>query len=367
MSDRLSRVFVSRVLVSRVLVSRVCRLAALLTVPITFTIATSSCAGEDNADEPSAMTSAAQTDPNDPSWDCYAPEPGHPSPAEKQQFFTRNAPAAQEAERTYGVPAAAILAMAAQEGGYGFTRIAKYANNTFGYKFTSTSSAGGRGSYTLTCQPDWDVGNRYIAFSSLRDAILFISYKLANRADYANYKAATDRYRSRRAAGGDIATAVNEWIDGIADAGYNYDPPTYKRTLKALLASASLYAYSASVSVRGTGTTAPSSSSSPSSPSSPSTPSSPPSWISIDAPASDAYVSGDVALGSSVPSNVTAVRFVSITTSGSEYTIATKYGPFTATWATAGSVPNGTYTLRYEAWNGPTKLAQASRRVHVAN
>lgn len=350
MSDRLSRVFVSRVFVSRV-----CRLAALLTVPITFTIATSSCAGEESVDEPSAMTSAAQTDPNDPSWDCYAPEPGHPSPAEKQQFFTRNAPAAQEAERTYGVPAAAILAMAAQEGGYGFTRIAKYANNTFGYKFTSTSSAGGRGSYTLTCQPDWDVGNRYIAFSSLRDAILFISYKLANRADYANYKAATDRYRSRRAVGGDIATAVNEWIDGIADAGYNYDPPAYKRTLKALLASANLYAYSASVSVRGTGTTAPAASSSPA------------SWISIDAPASDAYVTGDVTLGSSVPSHVTAVRFVSITASGSEYTIATKYGPFTATWATAGSVPNGTYTLRYEAWNGPTKLAEASRRVHVAN
>lgn len=191
-----------------------------------------------------ASVGSAQTDPNDPRWDCYAPEPGHPTPAEKSAFIVDNAPAAQEAEQTYGVPAAAILAMAAVEGGYGFTRTAKLANNSFGYKYTTAAAAGGRASYTLFCQPSWDVGNRYIAFADLRDGILFVSHKLATRADWANYKAATDRYRADRAAGVDVKAAVDRWVDGIAGAGYNYDPPRYERTIKGVMAAANLYAYS---------------------------------------------------------------------------------------------------------------------------
>lgn len=201
-----------------------------------------SCAAEPSEDVGSV--GSAQTDPNDPRWDCYAPEPGHPTAAEKTAFIAANAPAAKEAEQTYGVPAAAILAMAAVEGGYGFTRITQLANNSFGYKYTSAAAAGGRASYTLSCQPSWDVGNRYIAFADLRDGILFVARKLATRADWANYKAATDRYRAERAAGVDVVTAVDRWVDGIADAGYNYDPPKYKRTIKGVMAGANLYAYS---------------------------------------------------------------------------------------------------------------------------
>jgi hypothetical protein len=202
-------------------------------------------------DEPAETASSAWTSPTDPSWDCYAPEPGHPTPGEKASFLTTNAVAAQEAERTYGVPAAAMLAMAAVEGGYGFTRTALYAKNHFGYKFASTTAAGGRGSYTLACQPAWDVGNRYIAFASTRDAILFVGQKLAVRADWANYKAATDRYRAARARGGDVATAVNAWVDGIADEGYNYDPPKYKRTIKAAMSANGLYVHSSAVTPGG--------------------------------------------------------------------------------------------------------------------
>ncbi len=191
-----------------------------------------------------AETSSAATSPHDPAWDCYAPEPGHPTAAEKQAFLTRGATYAKEAERTYGVPAAALLAMSAIEGGYGFTRIAQLANNSFGYKFTNTSAAGGRSSYTLACQPAWDANNRYIAFYDQRDGFLFVARKLATRADWANYKAATDRYRADRAAGVAVRVAVDRWVDGIADAGYNYDPPTYKRALKSLMTSANLYVHS---------------------------------------------------------------------------------------------------------------------------
>ena len=198
-------------------------------------------------DESVESGSSAWTDPDDPSWDCYAPEPGHPTPAEKEAFFANRLAAAREAERTNGTPAAALLAMAAIESGYGFTRIAKYATNEFGYKFVAAATAGGRPAYTLTCQPAWDVGNKYIVFGDPRDGFMWISMKLATRADWANYKAATDGYRAARAAGGDVVTAVNRWVDGIADAGYNYDPPTYKRKVKALIAAADLYRYSAAV------------------------------------------------------------------------------------------------------------------------
>src|SRR4051812_35626303 len=68
-------------------------------------------------------------------WDCYAPEPGHPTPDEKTAFIREAGLSALKAERTYGIPASAILAMAAVEGGFGYTRTALYANNSFGYKF----------------------------------------------------------------------------------------------------------------------------------------------------------------------------------------------------------------------------------------
>jgi hypothetical protein len=317
-----------------------------------------SCSATVDEDESLEAASAAQTNPNDPSWDCYAPEPGHPTAAEKASFFATHAAAAQEAERSYGVPAAALLAMAAVEGGYGFTRIALFAKNTFGYKFTSSSAAGGRGSYTLSCQPSWDVGNRYIVFGSVRDGMLFVGYKLATRADWANYKGPTDAYRAARRSGAGIQYAVNAWVDGIADAGYNYDPPTYKRTIKSVIAANELYRYSSAVSPGG-GTSAPAGGGGQDV--------SPSSWISVSSPAVDAYVSGDVPLRVGTSADVTKVVFVSIKGSN-EYVVGSSTGPsFGAQWATAGWVPNGSYVLRFDAYAGATKVASTSRRVYVAN
>jgi hypothetical protein len=190
----------------------------------------------------------------DPSWPCYNPQPGHPTAAEKAQFVATNAWAAQEAERRYGVPAAALLAMASNEGGYGFTRTALYAKNSFGWKYYGATSSGGRSAYTLACQPSWDVGNQYVSFATIGEGILFVGQKLAT---LSSYSADAKRYVADRNAGVDVVTAVNRFIDGIAEP-YNYDPATYRRTIKrhandyvspsdTRSSTRSLYAYSAAI------------------------------------------------------------------------------------------------------------------------
>jgi len=335
--------------------------AAILSA-ILLTASLAACAPAEE-DEPVGETSAAYRDPNDPTWPCYEAEPGHPTPSEQEAFFANRAAAATEAERTYGVPAAGMLAIAALEGGFGFTRIAQFANNEFGYKFTSSAAAGGRGAWTLACQPSWDVGNRYVVFHDKRDGILFVAMKLATRADWANYKAATDAYRAARRSGADVTAAVNAWVDGIADAGYNYDPPSYKRALKAMLSRFGLYRYSAAIMPGGGDATPPAAGGGAASPSAPSTS----GWVAIDAPAANVSVRGFVPVEASASSNVTKVTVTTIASNGYEYVLGSSGPPFDFVWATAGWVPNGWYTLRFDAYVGTTKVASASRRVYVSN
>jgi hypothetical protein len=94
------------------------------------------------------------------SWGIYDPQPGHPTIDERDRFVTEIARYAQEAEATYGVPAAAVTAMARNESGFGWTRIALHANNLYGFKYTTDAAAGGRGFYTLVGQPESDPGTR---------------------------------------------------------------------------------------------------------------------------------------------------------------------------------------------------------------
>lgn len=138
-----------------------------------------------------------------------------------------------EAEEHFGVPAAGILAISAMESGYGNTRTAKNAYNPFSYKWTGKEMAGGRPYWVLTCQPAGDPNNKYIKFKNYEDAFLYVSERLANASNsWANYKAPTDRYVADRRNGMSVEQAVDRWIDGIAQAGYNYDPKTYSVTLK---------------------------------------------------------------------------------------------------------------------------------------
>lgn len=170
----------------------------------------------------SASETDALTDHN-----CYSPQKTVTN-ADKDAWVKMMIPAAQDAEKIYGVPAAAIVAITNKESGYGNTKIYLNGFNAFGYKWYSSAAAEGRGYYVLACQPAADPGNKYIKFKNYWDGALFVGKKLAT---LERYKPTTDRYIKDRQNGVDVKTAVDRWIAGIAQAGYNYDPPTYTKNI----------------------------------------------------------------------------------------------------------------------------------------
>lgn len=283
-------------------------------------------------------------------WGVYDPQPGHPTLDERDRFVAEVGRYAQEAEATYGVPAAALTAMACNESGFGWTRIALYANNLFGWKYTTASAAGGRPAWELVGQPEWDDNNLYVHFADRRDAVLFVASKLANNA---RYKPHTERYLADLAAGVDAGTAANKWVYGIAYAGYNpfeHYPVTtinfmrnYRSPGPTISPTYNLYKLS---------------------------PVGRDSWISFDSPAANATVGGDVTLASSVGGpGITSVVFSSRAKGATSwYRIGEDAAPpFTLPWATASWVPNGTYELKAEAWAGGMLRATGVITVTVAN
>jgi hypothetical protein len=171
---------------------------------------------------------------NTQEWGCYDPQPGHPTISERKAFVDDVSRYALNAERKYGVPAPAIVAMAIHESGYGYTRIGLNANNLFGFKWTSATSAGRRGAWELTCQPNWDKNRFYIQFKDRADAIDFVAGRLAHSR---YYQTDTEAFKAAMVRGDDRPRAIAAWVDGISDP-YNYDPPSYTRTIKRLLNNA---------------------------------------------------------------------------------------------------------------------------------
>ena len=280
-------------------------------------------------------------------WGPYDPKPGHPTIDERDAFVEEISVYAREAEATFGTPAAAVTAMAANESGFGWTKIAINANNLFGWKWTSSEAAGGRPSWTLEDQPAWDPNNAYVKFASRRDAVLFVASKLAMNA---RYKPTTDRYRSDIASGVDARPAADRWIYGIAYAGYNpfeHYPVTtinfmnnYRAPSATFSATYNLYRYSQAATA----------------------------WVSIDAPSAGATVTGDVMLASSTGGG-TAVKFFARASGTAEWYALGEdaAAPFTRTWATDPWVENGDYELKAEAWTATTLRATGVITVHVAN
>lgn len=162
-----------------------------------------------------------QPDLDDSKWGCYNPRPGHPTIEEKTIFVNYVKPLAQEMERQGGPPAAGVIAIAANESGFGWTRTALMANNLFGWKFTGLTASGGRSYWALACQPDSDPNNKYVVFHDRADSIRFVAGRFA---DSPRYKAVTVRYRSDRSAAVGSESAVRTWVKGIAAAGFNPNP-----------------------------------------------------------------------------------------------------------------------------------------------
>lgn len=285
-------------------------------------------------------------------WGPYDPQPGHPTVDERDEFVDEISGYAREAEGAYGTPAAAITAMASNECGFGFTKIALNANNLFGFKWTSSEAAGGRGYYVLADQPADDPNNKYIVFADRRDAVLYVAQRLANTS---RYKPTTDRYKSDLADGVDVRTAANRWIRGIAAAGYNpyasYPTTTinfmnnYRSPSATFSPTYNLYKYS---------------------------PAEPPGdvWISIDSPSAGSQVSADATIASTTGGGaVTSVRFATRATGATSwYELGEDAtAPFAMTWATDPWVPDGSYQIKAEAWNGGVLRATGVITVTVAN
>jgi Mannosyl-glycoprotein endo-beta-N-acetylglucosaminidase len=182
-------------------------------------------------------------------WGCYDLKPGHPTASEQEAFVDEVARLATRAEDRYGAPAAALVAMAIAESGYGWTRLALNTNNLFAWKHFPGPAAEGRGYWVLECQPD-EPGTRFVVFANRAEAVAFVAQQLATSD---NYRADTERYRRDRAAeavqgplkrlgldqaaaggGADVVEAVNRWVEGVADP-YSSNPKLWSRNVRHLM------------------------------------------------------------------------------------------------------------------------------------
>jgi hypothetical protein len=188
------------------------------------------CTGSSGEPRQMARTDVAATPaaPAASAASCFTPLTGHPTSAEQRAFVDEISPLAVDAERTHGVPAAAIAAMAIQESGYGWTTLAQHTNDILAWKYTTASAAGGRDSWVLDCGATKD---RYIVFPDRAQAVDFVAGRLATSDNYAG---ATDRYRQERAQGAPAAEAVDRWVDDIADP-YSSQPEAYRTAIKRVM------------------------------------------------------------------------------------------------------------------------------------
>lgn len=313
----------------------------------------------------------SESNPFESEADCYNPTK-ELSESERLAFVKKVSEYAQEAEINFGVPAAAVVAMTTVEGGYGTTRTALGSNNIFGWKYTTTEAAGGRSYYTLTCQPSWDVNNKYIVFSNYRDAVLFVGEKLAR---VSRYKPSTDAYIAARNSSEDVSGAVISWVNGVADAGYNYKPAVYKQTIRKasnnyITPSVTMHdiynTYKFSAAVRPLV----GANESGDAEKEPAAEEKPVTELAITAPQDGVTISGDVTISAAVPSGATVVRFFSRTVGSSDvpYEIASRsVPPYSIKWSTKSWVKNGDYEITAVSYKAGTELESVKVQVKVKN
>ncbi|HEX2525462.1 MAG TPA: glucosaminidase domain-containing protein [Geminicoccus sp.] len=175
-------------------------------------------------------TSAQAAAGSNGDWGCVQPEPGHPTSAEERAFVDEVGRLAVQAERTHGVPAAAITAMAIQESGYGWTKLAQETNNLLAWKYVPGPAVGDRQSWEIDC-PNAGPRDKFVVFADRAEAVEFVAEQLASSP---NYEADTARYRQDRANRVDVREAVDRWVDGIADP-YSTNPEGYRNTIRRLM------------------------------------------------------------------------------------------------------------------------------------
>ena len=162
-------------------------------------------------------------------WGCHGTKPGHPTPQERAAFVREVSELAIKAEKTHGVPASALAAIAIAESGYGYTRIALYANNLFAWKFVP-AAANSLKEYVLHCE-ERRARTRFAAFDSKAHAFDFVASKLATLEAYREH---TQAYQAARKRGVAAEIAVKAWIEGVASR-YSRKPDAFTRKLTRIM------------------------------------------------------------------------------------------------------------------------------------
>ena len=188
---------------------------------------------------------------------AYLPT-SNPSRGDRENFINEISGYAKEANCKWGIPASAIIGMAAVESGYGTTRIAVHANNIFGIKIWGTNPSRG---WQLQGQPDEDNGtvtvlsdfgvdrviydeaqrvdNWYRMFSSRKEAVDYLAGTFLQNQRYGFAKT---NYASNLKKGWSSERASTQYIYEIANAGYNHlGGESYRNVVSQVMAEWNLY------------------------------------------------------------------------------------------------------------------------------
>lgn len=304
----------------------------------------------------------------------YNPAVNHPTSEEKRAFIAEIKDYAIQAGQRWGIPASAIIGMAAAESGFGFTRIAYYANNLFGLKIWAYNPSN---AWQLKGQPDEDGGrvailkdygydrkvynesyrrdNWYRYFSSRREAVNYLAGTVLQTS---RYKPARDQYQYRIKNGWTLAHASNQYCYEIAQAGFNHLGGNYYRTkISEFMELYDLYQYDGQASSPAPVTPQPPADQRP--------------WIStiqISPINSDGVtVSGTVSIAVAAGDDrgISRVEFYS---SDGNYRLGTDTtSPYSINWATDPWVPNGQQTIKVVAYDTAGQTASTTKVVNVAN
>jgi hypothetical protein len=163
-------------------------------------------------------------------WGCHGTKPGHPTPAEREQFIAEVSDLAVKAERKHGVPASALVAIAIAESGYGWTRLAIEANNLFAWKAGAAATAAGK-AFVPPCERARGARTGFVIFPSRAEAFDFVAGRLAKMGPYREHTAA---YVASRARGVAAETAVDAWVSRIA-MRYSGSPEGFTRKIKRIM------------------------------------------------------------------------------------------------------------------------------------
>ncbi len=188
-------------------------------------------------------------DPFGKNRNIYATAIGHPTAQEARNFIAEISADAQYLSRKYQIPASIVIAMAALESGYGYSRNAVYANNFLGIKQWKGNIYN---AYQLKGQPDehegkvaiieitadgqyiYDEANRpdnwYKRFNSRYDCLAFLVEEIFLHKTglwKRDYSSIARFYQGQIAEGVDKYSAAYSFVYSIGEKGYSHKGGKY--------------------------------------------------------------------------------------------------------------------------------------------